>query len=168
MKIGIYAGSFDPVTMGHLDIIQRAEKIVDYLIVAVLKNRAKKALFSSDERVSILKAVIKEQENIEVTEFDGLLVEFAKIRQANLLIRGLRAATDFEYELQLAQINHKLYTPIDTVFLATSAEYAYVSSSVVKEIASYHGDITAFVPPQVIPFMERKYREKEGEKNGRK
>lgn len=135
MRVGIYPGSFDPVTLGHLDIILRSSKLVDKLILGVLKNGAKKPLFTSEERVELLKKVTKDIENVEVESFDGLLVEFAKQKQANVIVRGLRAITDFEYELQLAQTNHKLYPTVDTVFLTTSVEYSYLSSSVVREIA---------------------------------
>lgn len=157
MRVGIYPGSFDPVTLGHLDIILRSSKLVDKLILGVLKNGAKKPLFTSEERVELLKKVTKDIENVEVESFDGLLVEFAKQKQANVIVRGLRAITDFEYELQLAQTNHKLYPTVDTVFLTTSVEYSYLSSSVVREIAGYGGDIKQFVPEEIIQTVYDKY-----------
>ena len=161
MKIGIYPGSFDPITLGHLDIIIRASGLVDKLIIGVLKNNAKKPLFTSEERVSLIKHVIKEHTNlttIEVIAFDGLLIDFAEQQNATIIVRGLRAVTDFEYELQIAQTNHKLNTKIDTVFFTTSVEYSYLSSSVVKEIAAYGGDITQFVPEKIVQAVYDKYK----------
>ena len=150
MRIGIYPGSFDPVTQGHLDIILRASKLVDKLIIGVLINGAKKPMFSMEERVELLRRVTKDMPNVEVEASDGLLVDFASKRGASVLVRGLRAVTDFEYELQIAQTNHKLNPFVDTVFLTTSVEYSYVSSSIVREIASYGGDIRQFVPECIV------------------
>lgn len=161
MKIGIYPGSFDPITLGHLDIIVRASGLVDKLIIGVLKNNAKKPLFTSEERVQLIEQVIKEQTNltsIEVIAFDGLLIEFAAQQNASIIVRGLRAITDFEYELQIAQTNHKLNTKIDTVFFTTSVEYSYLSSSAVKEIASFGGDIKQFVPESIVQAIYDKYK----------
>jgi pantetheine-phosphate adenylyltransferase len=144
MKIGIYPGSFDPITFGHLDIIVRASGLVDKLIIGVLKNNLKKPLFSAEERVELIERVIKQNTNlpaIQVEAFDGLLIDFATKKNASIIVRGLRAITDFEYELQIAQTNHKLNKKVDTVFFTTSVEYSYLSSSVVKEIATYGGDI---------------------------
>ncbi len=157
MKKAIYPGSFDPVTYGHIDIIERASKIFDELIVAVLNNRAKSPLFSVDERVNILNEVLSDISNIRVESYEGLLVNFAVECGAGVIVRGLRAVTDFEYELQLAQTNNVLNTGIDTVFLTTSLEYAYLSSSTVKEVASYGGDIDKFVPPLVRRLTYEKY-----------
>lgn len=160
MKIGIYPGSFDPITYGHLDVIVRASGLVDKLIIGVLRNSAKKPLFSAEERVALIEEVIKEKPeltNISVEAFEGLLVDFAKQKNANLLVRGLRAITDFEYELQIAQMNHKLNDKIDTVFFTTSVEYSYLSSSAVKEIASYSGDIRKFVPNNIVQAVYEKY-----------
>ena len=140
MRIGIYPGSFDPVTLGHLDIITRATRLVDLLVIGVLKNSSKKALFSAQERVELLERATKGISGVTVESYDGLLVEFARNRGASVIVRGLRAVTDFEYELQLAQTNHKLNPFVDTVFLTTSVDYAYLSSSIVREIASYGGD----------------------------
>lgn len=162
MKIGIYPGSFDPITLGHLDIIIRASGLVDKLIIGVLRNSAKKPLFSAEERVELIEKVLREHttlsSSIEVEDFDGLLIDFAKQKNASIIVRGLRAITDFEYELQIAQTNHKLNPEIDTVFFTTSVEYSYVSSSVVKEIASYNGDIRQFVPDTIVPCVYDKYK----------
>ena len=150
MKIGIYPGSFDPVTLGHLDIIERSSKLVDKLIIGVLVNSSKTPLFSGEERVNLLHKVTSHIENVEIVSYNGLLVNFAKERNADVIIRGLRAVTDFEYELQLAQTNKKLYPDVETIFLATNVNYAYLSSSVVREIARYGGDIKQFVPESIV------------------
>lgn len=157
MRIGIYPGSFDPVTMGHLDIILRASKLVDQLIIGVLKNSSKNPLFTTDERVYFLKEVTKEIPNVTIEAYQGLLVDYADVKKADIIVRGLRAITDFEYELQLAQTNHKLNPRVDTVFLTTSVEYAYLSSSTVREIASYGGSIEQFVPPAIVQSVYEKY-----------
>lgn len=157
MKRAIYPGSFDPVTYGHIDIIERAAGIFDELIVAVLGNSAKRPLFSIDERVNILKEVLGNIPNVKVESYEGLLVDFATKRQAGVIVRGLRAVTDFEYELQLAQTNKVLNGGVDTLFLTTSLEYAYLSSSTVKEVASYGGDIDKFVPPLVKKLTYEKF-----------
>lgn len=158
MNIAVYPGSFDPVTYGHLDIIKRASKISDKLIVGVLKNSSKKGLFTVDERVELLREVTKDISNVEIKSFDGLLVDFAMNNEANTIIRGLRAITDFDYELQMAQTNRALYDKADTVFIPTSIEYSFLSSTTVKEIAGLGGDITKFV----APFVEKKLKEKYG------
>ncbi len=158
MKIGIYPGSFDPVTLGHLDIIKRAARLSDELIIGVLKNSSKKALFSTDERVELLKRVTKDIKNVKVMSYDGLLVDFAHEMKADYLVRGLRAVTDFEYEIQIAQTNHKLASDVDTVFFTTSIEYSYVSSSLVREIASYGGDISGFVPEDIMEDIYKKFK----------
>lgn len=157
MKKAIYPGSFDPVTYGHIDIIERASKIFDELVVAVLNNKAKSPLFSVDERVNILNEVLGNIPNVRVESYEGLLVDFAVNCNAGVIVRGLRAVTDFEYELQLAQTNNVLNGGIDTVFLTTSLKYAYLSSSTVKEVASYGGDIDKFVPPLVRRLTYEKY-----------
>mgnify|MGYP000050725958 CR=1 FL=1 len=156
----IYPGSFDPVTFGHLDIITRSSKIVDELIIGVLMNKAKTPRFSVEERVKMLKEVTKDLGNVKVVPFDGLLVEFARQQKARLVIRGLRAITDFEYELQMAQTNHKLEPSVETVFLTTSLEYSYLSSTIVKEVAFYHGDISKFVPDVVRERIREKMNQK--------
>lgn len=158
MRIGIYPGSFDPVTLGHLDIILRSSNLVDHLIIAVLNNQRKKSLFSTKERVELLERVTKEIPNATVESFDGLLIDFAEEKNAEVIFRGLRAVTDFEYELQLAQANHKLNPRIDTVFLTTSIEYSYLSSSIVREIASFHGSIDQFVPSIILNDIYEKYK----------
>lgn len=149
MLKAIYPGSFDPVTNGHLDIIKRSAKIVDKLIVGVLNNNAKNPLFSVEERVKMLKEVTEDIGNVEIVPFDGLLIDFARQQEAKLVIRGLRAITDFEYELQMSQTNHKLGPDVETMFLTTSIEYSYLSSTTVKEIAAFGGDISQFVPEAV-------------------
>lgn len=158
MKKAIYPGSFDPVTYGHLDVIRRAAKIFDGLTVSVLNNKLKTPLFSVEERVKILQEAVKDIPNVEVESFSGLLVDYAKSRDIHVVIRGLRAITDFEYELQNAQTNAKLSNgALDTIFLTTSLEYAYLSSSSVKEIASFHGDISMCVPEFVARRVYQKY-----------
>lgn len=157
MKRAIYPGSFDPVTNGHVDMIHRSAKIVDELIVGVLNNSAKKSLFSVEERVSMLTELTKDLPNVKVTSFDGLLVDYMREIDANIIIRGLRAATDFEYELQIAQTNHIENTEIETVFLTTNLQYSYLSSTIVKEFASYGGDISKFVPEQFVERIYEKY-----------
>lgn len=157
MKIGIYPGSFDPITLGHLDVIKRSAKIVDKLIIGVLKNSVKRPLFSTNERVELIEQAVSQIENVKVEEFDGLTVDFARAKNASVIVRGLRAVSDFEYELQIAQINHKLAPEIDTMFLTTSVEYSYLSSSIVKEVASYGGDITELVPECILKTVLDKY-----------
>lgn len=158
MKIGIYPGSFDPVTFGHLDIIERGAKIVDKLIVGVLTNNANTPLFSSEERVRMINNLTKHLDNVEAKAFDGLTVDFAHAEGATVIVRGLRAVTDFEYELQLAQTNKVIAPDIDTIFLTTNLKYSYLSSSTVKEIASFGGDIHEFVSPEVQDRMKGKFK----------
>lgn len=158
MKKAIYPGSFDPVTYGHLDIIRRAAQIFDELTVSVLNNKLKTPLFSVEERVNILKEATKDIPNIMVESFSGLLVDYARSRNIHVVIRGLRAITDFEYELQNAQTNALLSGgELDTIFLTTSLEYAYLSSSSVKEIASFKGDISMCVPEFVADKVYEKF-----------
>lgn len=157
MRIAVYPGSFDPVTMGHLDIINRSALLVDKLIVGVLNNNSKTPLFSVDERVNMLKEVTKEIPNVEIMSFSGLLVDFLNGLDAKIVIRGLRAITDFEYELQMSQTNRMLNSSIDTIFLNTNLKYSYLSSSMVKEVAQYGGDIREFVPEQIITKVYAKY-----------
>lgn len=140
MSIAVYPGSFDPVTYGHLDIIKRSIRVFDKLVIGILLNSEKNPLFSMEERVEFLMEATKDMENVEVKSFSGLLVDFARENNADITVRGLRAVTDFEYELQIAQINNKLDSNLDTMFFTTSTEYAYLSSTIVREIASYHGD----------------------------
>ena len=154
MLRAVYPGSFDPVTFGHLDIITRSAKLVDELIVGVLVNNAKSPLFSVEERVKILEKTVENIPNVKVIPFEGLLVEFVRKMEAQMVVRGLRAITDFEYELQMAQTNHKLEPELETIFLTTSLEYSYLSSSTVKEVAAFGGDISQFVPHIVIERMQ--------------
>lgn len=156
MKIAIYPGSFDPVTKGHLDIIQRSAKMVDVLIVAVLNNNSKSPLFSVDERVNMLCEVTKNIPNVKIDAFSGLLIDYANQCNATIIIRGLRAVTDFEYELQMAQTNRIMDENIDTIFLTTSLQYAYLCSSTVKEVALCGGEIGKFVPEFVVEKINEK------------
>ena len=159
MRIGVYPGSFDPVTLGHLDIIERSSKIVDKLIVGVLNNNSKTPLFSATERVNMLKEVTSHIPNVEVQAFSGLLVDFAKKNDACIVVRGLRAITDFEYELQMSQTNRIISPDIDTIFFTTNLKYAYLSSSTVKEVEKFGGDISKFLPEKVISHMQEKFKE---------
>ena len=160
MRRAVYTGSFDPVTFGHLDIIERSAKMVDELVVGVLHNSAKNSLFSLEERVSMIKEITKDIPNVRVESFDGLLVDYMDKIDASIIIRGLRAVTDFEYELQLAQMNHVQNERVETLFLITNLNYSYLSSTIVKEIASYGGDISKFVPEQLMDRIYAKYKEK--------
>lgn len=157
-RIGIYPGSFDPVTLGHLDIIERSSQMFDKLIVGVLCNKAKKPLFSADERVTMIRSVTSHLCNVEVRSFDGLSVDFAKSVGAHVLVRGLRAVTDFEYELQMAQTNQAMCPEIDTIFLTTNLKYAYLSSSIVREVAYFDGNIETFVPESIVPLVKEKFK----------
>ncbi|MCI7262623.1 MAG: pantetheine-phosphate adenylyltransferase [Otoolea sp.] len=157
MKTAIYPGSFDPVTLGHYDIIERASKIFDKLIVGVLINSAKSPLFSVEERVKMLEDVTSDLPNVEIRAFNGLLIDFVRQNDANVIVRGLRAITDFEYELQLAQMNRVIAPEIDTLFLTTNLKYAYLSSSMAKEVAMYGGDISEFLDPAVARKVREKY-----------
>lgn len=158
MRIAIYPGSFDPVTYGHLDIIKRSSKMVDKLIVGVLNNGSKNPLFSIEERVEMLNIVTEELENVEIRAFSGLLADFATQTGASTIVRGLRAVTDFEYELQMAQTNRILNEDVDTIFLTTSLEYSYLSSSIVKEVARCGGDIKKFLPEYVANQVYDKFK----------
>ena len=160
MLRAIYPGSFDPVTVGHIDIIERAARISDELIIGVLQNKAKTPLFSVEERVIMLREVTKHLNNVKIIPFEGLLIEFAKKMDAKVIVRGLRAITDFEYELQMSQTNRKLNSDVETLFLTTSLEYSYLSSTTVKEVASYDGDITQFVPEFVAEKVTEKIKER--------
>lgn len=156
-KIAVYPGSFDPVTYGHLDIAKRATSIFDHLIIAVTSNRSKKTLFSITERVAMLRSVTRHMPKIEVISFDGLLVEFVMAHKATVIIRGLRAVSDFEYELQMALMNRKLENAVDTAFLMPAEPYTYLSSSVVKEIVAKGGEAAEFVPPLVEQKLRQKF-----------
>lgn len=154
----VYPGSFDPVTFGHIDVIKRASRLVDELVVGVLHNKAKIPLFSVEERVKMLEEATRDLPNVTIDSFSGLLIDYAARKDIHVAIRGLRAITDFEYELQIAQTNRKFSDgKLDTVFLTTSLEYAYLSSSTVKEIASFNGDISECVPDFVGRLIYQKY-----------
>lgn len=158
MPIAIYPGSFDPVTNGHLDIISRAARIFDRVIVAVGRQANKKPLFSTEERVEMLRAVTADLPNVEVDSFDGLLVRYVRRRGANIIVRGLRAISDFDYEFQMTLTTKKLDDGIETLFMMTSSEYSFLSSSIVKEVASYGGCIRGMVPEVVEAKLREKYK----------
>jgi pantetheine-phosphate adenylyltransferase len=159
MNAAVYPGSFDPMTLGHLDIIKRASKMFDELTVSVLDNKAKIALFSVEERVNILREATKDLPNVKVDSFNGLLIDYTRQKNIHISVRGLRAITDFEYELQIAQTNRILSKgELDTVFLTTSLEYSYLSSSSVKEIAAFNGDVSQCVPEFVAKLLYNKYK----------
>ena len=158
MRIGVYPGSFDPITKGHMDIIERSAKMVDKLVIGVLNNSKKNPVFSAQERKQMIEMVVKDIPNVSVEMFDGLLVDFAKLQGAEVIFRGLRAVTDFEYELQIAQLNRNLDPKLDTVFLVTSVQYAYLSSSSVRELASYQGNISSLVPEELVSMIDEKYK----------
>ncbi len=157
MNIGIYPGSFDPITYGHLDIITRSAKLFDKLIVAVLSNPQKQPLFTVEERLEMIKESVKDIKNIEVDSFSGLLVDFARLKQAKVIVKGLRAVSDFEYELQMALMNNKLDGEIETIFIMTSSKYSYLSSSIVKEVSRFGGCIKGLVPPIVEKQLKQKF-----------
>ena len=157
MLRAVYPGSFDPVTNGHLDVIERASRLYDEVIVAIAHNEVKAGLFSFEERVALLKEAVEHHPNVHVTQFEGLLVQYAAEVQARVIIRGLRAVSDFEYEFQMALMNRKLAGDVETMFLMPKEEYSYVSSRLVKEIARLGGDIGAFVPDCIARALREKY-----------
>lgn len=152
-RIAVYPGSFDPVTFGHLDIIDRASKIFDHLIVSVFIHSSKKHMFTLEERVAMLKTALKGKRNVSVDCFEGLLVDFVKKKKCNIVIRGLRAISDLEYEFQIAATNRTLYPGIETVFLMPRQRYTYLSSSIVRDIAHFKGDVSKLVPPHVVKII---------------
>lgn len=158
MRRAIYPGSFDPVTNGHLDVIGRARKLFDEIVVAVANNDEKQPLFSLEERLALLHQALDKIDNVQVTQFDGLLVEFAIAQKANAVIRGLRAVSDFEFEFQMALMNRKLEDSVETIFLMPKEEYTYLSSRLVKEIARLRGDVSGFVPRPVAEALARKFK----------
>lgn len=157
MKIAVYPGSFDPITLGHLDIIERSSKFFDKFIVAVLNNSSKVPLFSVKERVDMIENAARHLPNIEVLSFEGLLVDFVKDCGAEVIVRGLRAITDYDYEMQMSQMNRVMAPSLDTVFFNTSLKYAYLSSTTVKEVAKYGGDIDVFLPPYAAEKVKERY-----------
>ena len=159
MPIAMYPGSFDPVTRGHLDIIKRSSRMFDTLIVAVLNNSAKTPLFTVKEREEMLRECCKDIPNVKVMSFDGRTVNVAQQQHATVMVRGLRAVTDFENEIQLAHTNHALYPGIETVFLSTSLKWSYLSSTIVREAAHYNHDVSKFVTPNVEAALKKKIRE---------
>jgi len=157
-KIAVYPGSFDPITFGHLDIINRALKLFDEVIIAVARNERKSPLFTVEERVELIKSVVKDSERVRVDTFEGLLVDYARSCKAQAIVRGLRAISDFEYELQMAQINRGISREVETVFLMTSVFYSFLSSSIVKEVHSLQGPIDGLVPPLIKKALDEKFR----------
>ena len=157
MRIAVYPGSFDPITNGHLDIIERASNIFDKVVVGVLNNKNKKPRFTSDERVMLIKKVTSHLNNVETASFDGLLVDFAKRQNASVIIKGLRTVNDFEYEFQMALLNKTLDNECETMFMMTNSKYSYISSSMVNELAGYKGDLAGLVPSEIIQYIKDKY-----------
>ncbi|GGA40132.1 pantetheine-phosphate adenylyltransferase [Paenibacillus physcomitrellae] len=160
LRVAVYPGSFDPVTMGHIDIIQRAARQFDVLIVAVLNNLSKKPLFTVEERKDLLRECTRHLPNVEVDSFRDLLVNYMRNKQADVIVRGIRSVTDFEYELQMASTNQKLNSEVETIFMMTNPKYSYLSSSVVKEIAMFQGDVSTLVPPEVEAALKVKMAER--------
>lgn len=158
MKTAIYPGTFDPVTNGHLDIVDRAVKLFDKVIITIARNLEKKPMFTEEERLDMIREAVKPYKNVEVDSFDGLLVHYARTKKASAIVRGLRAISDFEFETQMALMNRKLDGNVETVFLMPNEKYTYLNSSIVREIAKLHGDVSEFVPPVVRLSLERKLR----------
>lgn len=157
-NIAIYPGTFDPVTNGHLDIIERASKLFDKLIVTIAVNSSKVPLFTQEERASILKNVLKKYKNVEVDVFKGLLMNYAKIKKASVVIRGLRAISDFEFEFQMSLTNRKLAPEISTIFLMPNEKYTYLNSSLIRELAAFKADVSDFVPDIVMKELKKKFK----------
>lgn len=158
--VAIYPGSFDPITCGHLDLIARGSRMVDRLVVAVLRNRSKDPLFSVEERLELIAGVVKEYPNVEVASFEGLLVDFAAARGAAMILRGIRAVSDYELEWQMALMNRRLQPSIETVFLTAGEEYSFISSKLVKEVASLGGSVAGIVPPTVEARLKERFARK--------
>ncbi|NHC39636.1 pantetheine-phosphate adenylyltransferase [Bacillus sp. MM2020_1] len=159
-RIAVCPGSFDPITYGHLDIIRRGAKVFDTVYVSVLNNSSKNPLFTIEERMNLIKAVTKDLTNVKVDVHSGLLVDYAKAVNASAIIRGLRAVSDFEYEMQITSMNRVLNEDIETFFIMTNNQYSFLSSSIVKEVAKYNGDISSLVPPIVEKELKKKYKGK--------
>ncbi len=160
MRIGVYPGSFDPVTKGHMDIVKRSSRIFDKVIVAVVKNYSKKSLFTIDERMEFIRRSIQGLPNVEVGSFEGLLIDYIHEKNAQVIIKGLRAISDFEYEFQMALMNRKLDPKVETIFLMTSNKYSFLSSSMVKEVASLGGCIAGLVPDEILHDIYKKLKSK--------
>lgn len=156
MITAVYPGSFDPCTNGHLDIIERSSKLFDKVIVAVLTNSSKRPTFSVDERIELLNSVLSDYENVTICSFSGLLVDFMKQMNTNVLIKGIRAVSDYEYEFQMALTNKELYADIETLLMPANKEYMFLSSSIVREIASYGGSLKGLVPDKLIPIINKR------------
>ena len=157
-NIAVYAGTFDPITFGHIDLVERASRIFDQVIIAIAASPNKKPLFSLEERVELSKSALKHHQNIMVSGFDTLLLEFAKQHNANVILRGLRAVADFDYEFQLAGMNRSMNPDIESMFLMPAEKYTYISSSFVREIASLGGDVSGFVPALVVNALKEKFK----------
>ena len=157
MKRAIYPGSFDPITNGHLDLIEHASRIFDHLTIGILYNHKKKPLFSVEERIKMIERAVSHLDNVDVKSSEGLLVDFARDLNCNIIVRGLRAMTDFEYELQMSQTNRLLAPDLDTVFVTTDMKFNYLSSSTVREVAYFGGDLTPFVPDFIAEELQKKY-----------
>ena len=158
MRIAVYPGSFDPITNGHLDIIERASKIFDKVVVGVLRNKNKQPKFSVEQRVDFIERVTKHLDDVETDFFAGLLVDFAKGHSANVIIKGLRTVNDFEYEFQMALLNKTLASDCETMFMMTNSKYSYISSSMVNELAGYKGDLSDLVPAEIIGEIQERYK----------
>jgi len=156
-QIAVYPGSFDPITYGHLDIIERGLEVFDEIVVAVAQNIDKKGLFTTAERISLIRAAVNDNPRVKADTFEGLLVDYVVAQGARVILRGLRAVSDFEYEFQIAQMNHNLRREVETLFMMTSVPYGYLSSSIVKEVASLHGPVETLVPPPVHKALTEKY-----------
>jgi len=156
-QIAVYPGSFDPITYGHLDIIDRGLEVFDEIIVAVAQNVEKKSLFSTAERIALIRAAVSDNPRVRVDTFQGLLVDYVAGQGARVILRGLRAVSDFEYEFQIAQMNHHLHREVETLFMMTSVPYGYLSSSIVKEVASLRGPVESLVPPPVQRALDEKF-----------
>lgn len=159
-KLAVYPGTFDPITYGHLDIIKRAAALFDEVTVAVTTNPAKTPLFTVAERVAMIRQATAKQPGVSVDDFDGLLMDYAKQKEASVVVRGLRAITDFEFEFQMALVNHKLVEDIVTVFLMPNEKYTYLNSTIVKEVAKFSGDVSSFVSPEVQQLLKAKFGQK--------
>lgn len=157
-RIAVYPGTFDPVTNGHLDLADRGRRHFDRLIIAILRNEGKEPLFSVDERIGLLREAVAGWNNVDVESFDGLLVDYAKSVGATMILRGIRAVTDLEYEMQMAMMNRRMYPPLETVFMVPNEEYSYVSSRLVREVARLGGTAAGLVPPGVARALARRFR----------